>query len=204
MVRSTSEAGLTLAELLISIGLLSVVALGASTVYISGARNLVSGQANIGLVESYTALDHIARKVANANLVEVGDGGPQANDTVSAQLKLRWDYKLDGTPNTTAGGQPIGTMDTGDDTWVKYIFIDGSGERRLYWTKGAAGPGGESGNSAGAADDEVGPTLRLDPAQTSFTQVNSNTIRIQLAAKAGSPTRTVILKRNVTAHASAS
>lgn len=193
--------GVTLVELLIATALLSVIALGASSIYIAGSRNLFTSQSSVVQVGTYIAFEHMTRRIALANKLEVtsAGGAPVALNVAGPQLKLRWDYKTNETPNVSATGQ-AGTSTNTDDTWVKYLF---SGTK-LYWKSAACCDPGAEGANATSADPQVQPNLTI-AAGSSFTQINPNTVRIVLvttsAGLPGAPLKTITLQRDITAHA---
>jgi len=185
---------LTLTELLIAGVLLSGVFVAAATVYISALRFMNSMRNNRQL-DIFMAMEHMTRKINLANQVIVLDavGAAVADGVAGKELKICMDYR----PNLTdPNNAPLGTTAvTTDDRWVKYKFVRSSQSLRWMNVVFASGTDGFDDRSS----DEVVNRLQIDEARSTFTRLNSTTVRINLVAQAGNG-NTVTLNTDVMAH----
>lgn len=165
--------GLTIVELLMVVVLLEGIFLIMTSAYLGGLKYWNNLYTQPGRVESYAAIEEMARRIGLANSIVLSADGKE--------LKLRWDYTL----NTWQPNGTSGTSSYADDTWIIYRFMNNS----LY--KLAAGPqasepaGITAVNQAGVTPVQSG----LSAGNASgFTLVNPageadpTTVRIVLAA----------------------
>lgn len=167
-----STKGLTLVEILISMGLLGVILLAGSAVYVDGVRNTLTSTAAVSQVATYTAFEQIARTVAVSSEIQV----------TGKQLNLRMD--VNNTPTILT-----------DDTWTKFLIDPATNQ--LYRQAGDA-----SIDTPVTIDNphKVQPDLILDASQSSFTLKDARTVTVTLATAMGNPPKTIVVQREATAH----
>jgi prepilin-type N-terminal cleavage/methylation domain-containing protein len=188
-----SRRGFTLAELLIAGILLSIVFVAATTASVSALKFFKAIQNNNPQVQLNFVVEHIARKAMLANRAVVVSGG--------TQLKLRWDYQPGTfTPNTTTidgTAYSLGsTLNTADDTWLKYGLIGNSTSGyQIYWKEDTVEAG-----EVTVSDVPLEPGLLLS-AGSAFTLLDSKTVSIRLSTQTGTPPRTVTASTVAVTHA---
>lgn len=102
------KQGFTLAELLVALVLVSMVFLGAISLYATGLKFLAARQAVDVSVSPTVSLEQIVRNISIANTANLTNG--------DSQLNLRLDF--------TCAGVALGSPgNTGDDSWWHYRFI---------------------------------------------------------------------------------
>ncbi|GEM_PF-2268159 len=203
MVKRKRQQGLTLTELLVATFLMSVVFISVTAVYISALKLFQTMQLNAGAggtlstSDQYIALEQMIRRARLANNVVLGEPGNPfiANDPAKhyQQVKFRLDYNAGSLiPNNSPTGT---TLDTSDDQWVKYRFVQVGGVWKLLWRTDATVTADVS-----AADPELQPNLKITDFPSSyFTLVASPdpfpppAFYISLTSQVGSPERTFSL-----------
>lgn len=144
--------GFTIAEILITLVLISVVFLGATSLYTTGLKFLGARQTIDVSTTPGIVLEQIVKKAAVANNVSLTQS--------SSQLNLRVDYDL------CSDTRAVPTATTADDNWWHYRLV---GNQLLFLCDNTAGPTlTAAGNPAGT----VAMMTNVDTVTSTFQILN--------------------------------
>ena len=172
-----NRSGVTIMEVLVATGLISLVFLGATVMYVSSQKVFVGMSKKEHEISGFLAVEHMARRIGLGNEAVVTPSGDQ--------VKVRWDYADYDTPlGTPADGTP---HDAADDTWIKYRIIGES----LRFRIDPAGTGDVS-----ASDPEVMAGLKVLPA-SAFSFTPPHIVGIRLVTESGDPAESKTVRTGV-------
>jgi hypothetical protein len=173
-------------ELLVALGLVGVMFLAAASLYASAGKFMARVEDKGAQMDRLIAMQHIARRVSL---------GSEAQFIGTNQLKVRWDYDVNGTPLFTP-------WDSTDDTWVKYGLVLAGPDLRLRWKIDSSSAG-----IVTPGDPEVQTGLTLLSANSGFWPNNPTSfgnavvVRIVLEAQCCNPPEISTVQSDVLLHA---